>query len=500
MRMSTWIWGLGLAGLVGSGAYAAPPNIVLCVADDWGWPHAGAYGDQGIQTPHFDRIAAEGARFEQAYVTSPSCTPSRNSLITGKYFWQLGAGASLWSTLPEEHRSFVHLLRDAGYVTGRAKPKSWGPGNIQSWVEHHGDHPVTAAYRTFDEFLEKTDAPDKPFFFWLSTSDPHRAYDPGSGERAGIDPAKVHLFDHYPDVPEVRTDVADYYFEVQRWDRLVGTMLAALERAEVLEDTVVIMTGDHGMPFPRCKGNLYDSGVRVPFAVRWSDGIRPGRVIEDFVSFADVAPTLLELAGLPVPGDMTGSSFARLLAGQASGRLDPEGRPDIVFGRERHTVAQEMPDTGGYPSRGIRTPEYLYIRNYRPGRWPAGTPNSERTRSGNQWYADCDGSPTKTYMVENRDVDEAHRRGYRLSFAKRPAEELYDLRTDPGQLVNLAEDSTHAETLAGLRARLQQRQTDLHDPRAAHPDDDHHFEQYPYLGGGGGKRPPTVPAPTGGPD
>ncbi len=175
------------------------PNILFCMADDWGWPHAGAYGDKAVKTPALDRIANEGVLFRQVYVSSPSCTPSRNALITGKYHWQLGAGANLHSTLPIEHESFIHLLRDHGYITGHSPAKTWGPGKIDSWKEHYGDHPATGTYKTFEQFLNQTEARSKPFFFWLATSDPHRDYKPGSGVESGIDLSQVHLFPHFPD-------------------------------------------------------------------------------------------------------------------------------------------------------------------------------------------------------------------------------------------------------------------------------------------------------------
>lgn len=462
------------------------PNILFCMADDWGWPHAGAYGDDAVKTPNFDRLASEGVLFRHVYVSSPSCTPSRNAVITGKYFWELGPGANLWSTLPEEHESFVHLLRDNGYVTGRSKNKQWGPGKIESWEAHHGDHPVTTLYPNIGEFFAKTDAGEKPFFYWLATSDPHRAYKKGSGREAGIDPAKAHLFAHYPDAEEVRSDVADYYFEVQRWDSLVGEALAELEKRGLLDNTIVIMTGDHGMPFPRCKGNLYDSGSRVPFAVRWGGGIKAGRKVDDFVSLTDVAPTLLELTGTPVPGNMTGNSFAALLQAEDSGILDAADRPDIVFGRERHVPAQEAPNMNGYPSRALRTRDYLYIRNYQPDRWPAGTGDGNANLPG-QWFADCDGGPTKQYIFENREKDEAHAQAFRLSFAKRPAEELYYLPDDPDQIENLAGDPEKVDVLKQLGARLDERLQALNDPRATDPDTTV-FDGHPYFGGGGGKK------------
>jgi N-sulfoglucosamine sulfohydrolase len=463
------------------------PNILFCMADDWGWPHAGAYGDEGVKTPNFDRIAKEGALFHHAYVSSPSCTPSRNSVITGKFHWELGPGANLWSTLPVEHESFIHILRDSGYVTGRNEAKTWGPGNIEPWIAHHGDHPATTSYKTFTQFLDKTEAKEKPFFFWLATSDPHRAYVKGSGKADGIDPAKAHLFKHFPDTDTVRNDIADYYFEVQRWDKLVGSAIAELEKHGLLENTIIIMTSDNGMPFPRSKANLYDSGVRMPFAIRWGKGIPPNRQIEDFISLAGIAPTLLELTETPVPKNMTGQSFTSLLRSEKSGRIDPAGRPDIVFGRERHTPAQEAPEMGGYPARALRTTDFLYIRNYLPERWPTGHGNAEKANMPGQWYADCDASPTKNYIYENRDKDDAHRRAFELSFAKRPVDELYDLKKDPDQIHNIAANPESQEALTKMKTTLQTRLTHLNDPRAtdpAYPE----FDKHPYYGGGGGMR------------
>ncbi|AWW30296.1 heparan N-sulfatase [Echinicola strongylocentroti] len=464
------------------------PNIVFCLADDWGWPHAGAYGDSTVKTPNFDRLAEEGVLFNKAYVSSPSCTPSRNAFITGKYHWELGPGANLWSTLPVEHQSFIHLLADEGYVTGRTEAKTWGPGNLDSWISHHGSHPSNDAYQTFGDFLDKTEAKDKPFFFWLGTSDPHRVYEKGTGKDSGIDISKVHMFKHYPNVETVRSDVADYYVEVQRWDSLVGSVIAQLEAMDMLDNTIIIMTGDHGMPFPRGKGNLYDSGVRVPFAVYWGSQVAEGRKVEDFISFADIAPTLLEAAGVKVPSDMTGESFMNILMSEKSGRVDPEERSAIVFGRERHVPAQEEPNMGGYPSRGYRNDEFLYIRNYQPSLWPAGTGQLGATNYPNQWYADCDGGPTKNYIIANKDKDLEHIFAYQLCFAKRPAEELYDLTKDPDQLINVAAQADYADELESLREKLQQKLLKLNDPRAVDPDYDG-FDQYPYLGGGGGKKP-----------
>ncbi|EDM27541.1 heparan N-sulfatase [Lentisphaera araneosa HTCC2155] len=467
-------------------ASAEKPNILFCMADDWGWPHAGAYGDEGVKTPNFDRLAKEGMLFHHTYVSSPSCTPSRNAVITGKYHWQLGPGANLWSTLPVEHESFVHLLADSSYVIGQNRPKTWGPGKIESWEKHHGGHPAGSTYKDLSEFFDKTEAPDKNFFFWLATSDPHRGYKKDSGVKSGIDPAKVHLFDHYPDALTVRKDVADYYFEVQHWDALVGSALKLLEEKDLLENTIVIMTGDHGMPFPRCKGNLYDSGARVPFVFRWAKGVKAGLENRDFVSFADVAPTLLELCGVPVPKAMTGKSFVNLLLSEQSGAIDKVERPFAIFGRERHTPAQEKPNMGGYPSRAIRTKDFLYIRNYRPELWPMGVGNGNTNKPG-QWYSDCDAGPTKDYIIDNKEKDPQAKRAYELCFAKRPAQELYHLVKDPDQTNNLAKDPEYAAVLEQLDKKMQKALIEKFDPRAKDPLYGG-FDVHPYFGGYGGKR------------
>jgi arylsulfatase A-like enzyme len=466
------------------------PNIVFCLADDWGWPHAGAYGDEGVNTPHFDRVADEGILFNHAYVSSPSCTPSRNSFITGKHHWELGPGANLWSKLPVKHQSFIHLLADNGYVTGRTTAKTWGPGDLTNWIAHHSSHPGNTAYDTFNEFLDNTNAKNEPFFFWLGTSDPHRDYEKDSGKKSGIDISKVHLFKHYPDAEEVRSDISDYYYEVQRWDALVGSVIAQLEQHNLLENTIIVITGDHGMPFPRCKGNLYDSGVRVPFAVRWGNAIKAGIKADDFISFADIAPTLLEAAGVSVPKDITGKSFLNILQSKRSGMIDPENRSDIVFGRERHTPAQEKPNEGGYPSRGYRNNDYLYIRNYEPDLWPAGTGDQTRTNLPYQWYADCDAGPAKDYIIENKDRDKDCYKSYQLCFAKRPAKELYDLKADPDQLHNVAANPNYSDIMESMRLKLQEKLEKLNDPRAKDPNYDQFYNE-PYLGMGGAKKYPS---------
>lgn len=456
------------------------PNIVFAIADDWGWPHASAYkNDEVCQTPTFDGIAKNGILFHHAYISSPSCTPSRNAILTGQYHWRLGGGGNLWSVLDTKHQTYPHLLEDNGYFVGHWR-KSWGPGNASNWKRY----PAGQRFKNTDDFLKQWKTGDKkPFCFWFGASDPHRGYKLNSGEKSGMDLSKIKLFDHFPDSPAVRGDVADYYFEVQRFDRELGQFLAKLKELGALDNTLVVVTGDHGMPFPRCKSNLYDSGARVPLAIQWPKVIKKGRVIEDFVSTTDLAPTFLEAAGLKPLDVMTGRSLMPILRSEKSGRLEAQIRDHVITGKERHVMAQEAPDTGGTPMRAIRTYNNLLIRNYRPDRWPAGTPNHEKATLKGSWLGDCDNGPTKTYMVVNKDHDEEHLLKYQLSFAKRPEFELYDLSRDPGQLKNVANNADYKETLQELSTKLDVILKTTGDPRQAGQGAEV-FDKPKYLGGG----------------
>jgi arylsulfatase A-like enzyme len=457
-----------------SAANQTRPNILFAIADDWSWPDAGAYGDPVVKTPAFDRLAREGLLFHHAYVSSPSCTASRGAILTGQYHWRLEGAANLWSVFPNKFRTYPEILADAGYAVG-VSGKGWGPGR----TEDRKRDPAGTRYRSFSEFLTRR-AKDKPFCYWLGSSDPHRPYKPGSGAASGMQLEDIRMPECFPDTPVVRSDMADYLFEVQRFDALVDSALKALEKLGELDNTIVCVTGDNGLPFPRCKANLYDTGVRVPLVIRWPARVPAGRTTDDFVSLTDLAPTFLEAAGLNPAGDMTGRGLMQLLVSSRSGRIDPE-RSFVLTGKERHCPAQEKPDMGGYPCRMLRTHDFLYIRNFRPDRWPAGTPNYQNATYPGAWFAECDNSPTKSYIVDNREQDALHEKLYDLSFAKRPTEELYDLQADPGQLSNMADAPEFAEAKQRLANALLERLRATGDPRALGGGDQ--FDTYPYLGG-----------------
>lgn len=458
----------------GAGEAEDAPNILFAFADDWGYPHAGIYGDETVRTPTFDRIAREGVLFTHAFVSSPSCTPSRGAVLTGQDFWRLGEAANLHSTLDKDIPVYPDLLESAGYHVGFTR-KGWGPGKPERGGRAR--NPAGPKFANFEKFL--SERPDgAPFCFWFGSVDPHRAYDPALREELGVDPDTVKVPPAFPDVPAVREDIADYYAEVQRFDSEVGEILDTLRDMGELDNTIVVISGDHGMPFPRYKGNVYDSGARVPLAIRWPARVKGARTVTDLVNLTDLAPTFLDAAGVTVPEAMTGRSLTEILTSSKDGRVDPS-RDRIFFGRERHTPAQEEPLSGGYPMRAIRNDRYLYIVNLEPDRWPAGNPDHETTFTENGWLGDVDNGPTKFYMWANRD-DPKINPLYDLSFAKRPAEELYDFQKDPDQMKNVVGNSEYIEVKARLREELKEELLRTGDPRAKGSGEA--FDSYPYTG------------------
>jgi N-sulfoglucosamine sulfohydrolase len=448
------------------GARQTPPNILFVIADDWSFPHAGAYGDTAVSTPAFDRVAREGALFRRAFTAAPSCTPSRAAILTGRHPHQLAEGGNLWGFLPSRFAVFPDLLEQAGYAVGHTG-KGWGPGRFEAGGRSR--NPAGPRFTSFDEFLAQR-RDKQPFYFWYGSTDPHRPYDAGSGAKAGLRPDRVTVPGFLPDTPDVRADVADYYIEVQRFDSQLAGLLAALERRNEIDNTIVVVTSDNGMPFPRAKATLYDGGTHMPLAIRWPRGAKPGTTVDAFVSLIDLAPTFLEAAGVSIPPDIVGRSLLPLLAG----KQDAPPRDRVFTERERHANVRR--GDLSYPARAIRTADFLYIHNYRPGRWPAGDPELYVAVGP---FGDIDGGPSKSLLLDRRD-DAPIRRFFELATAKRPADELYDLRRDPHQLTNVAGLPAHAKTLARLRAELAAWQRTTGDPRAS--EDDDRWDTYPYYG------------------
>jgi N-sulfoglucosamine sulfohydrolase len=511
----------------------ARANILFCFADDWG-RYASIYAtlerqpslNQVVKTPNIDRIAREGVLFRHAFVNAPSCTPSRSSLLSGRYFFNSGRGAILqtaeWdSSIP----SYPHLLRDAGYHIGETY-KVWSPGapvdapfgagkhayeragNLpnnfsENVTKMMGEGQTLEAARAkifdqvrgnFEAFLADRKA-GQPWHYWFGATTTHRRWIKGSGKKLwGIEPdaLKGKLPPFLPDVPEVREDVADYLGEVQAWDAYIGLLLKKLEETGELENTLIVVSGDHGMPgVTNGKCNLYDFGTGVAMVARLPKGMggsgnSRGRVVDDLISLVDLAPTFLEAAGVAIPAGMNARSFLDVLRSDKNGQVDAS-RSWVISGRERH-VAFANENNLPYPQRALRTREFLYIRNFAPERWPLGTPYrvTETSAPGQEElesetyaaFADMDASPTKAWLVLHRD-DAQGKRYYDIAFARRPTEELYDLIKDPHQLKNVAADPAYAKDRARLQAQLMKILTDAGDPRVT--GDGNTFERPPFT-------------------
>jgi len=443
-----------------SNSKATRPNIVFCMADDWSWPHAGILGDPVVKTPNFDRIAREGVLFENAFVSTPSCTPSRLSILTGQHHWRLKEGDSLGGSLREEFDVYTELLQKSGYRTGRFGKGVWPSKHTFRSRDSFGER-----FKSFDEFLEKR-KPNEPFCYWHGGQDPHRPYELGIGVKSGIDLSKVKVPACLPDSDAVRSDVADYLWEVQRFDREVGDIVERLEAMGELDNTIIVVSGDNGMPFPRCKATLYDLGTRVPLAIRWGEKVQGNREVADFVSLCDLAPTFLAAAGLKPSEQMTGESLLTILTSHKSGQIDP-ARTHALTGVERHVYS--------YPKRAIRTSEFLYIHNFDPDEWPTGEVkghNPEYDFSETPWPTEpgafsfaIDPSPSKQFLRLNRGASDI-KRFAELSFPQWPEEELYDLSNDPDQLQNVAKNPEYAAQLRNLRIQLTTKLAASDDPRA----------------------------------
>ena len=468
---------------------AARPNILFCLADDWSYGHASIAGCPWINTPGFDQVARAGLRFTRAYTPNAKCAPSRSTLLTGRYSWQLKAAANHGCYFPPEFKVYPEVLREAGYFVGYTG-KGWGPGlavdatgkrrsmtGIPFQKRKHrvgvkGINPNDYA-ANFADFLAAAPA-DQPWCFWFGATEPHRAYEYGVGARkAGKTIASIrHVPAFWPDNEVVRHDMLDYAFEVEHFDRHVGRMLSELKSRDLLDNTIVIVTSDHGMPFPRCKGQACDHSNHVPLAIMWPKGIHAaGRTIDDYVSFADIAPTVIQAAGLKWNSTgmapMSGRSLFDIFRSEQSGRTNP-ARDHVLIGKERHDVGR--PHDGGYPIRGIVKHDWLYLHNYETDRWPAGNPETG--------YLNCDGGPTKTEILE------AHRksagdRHWKLCFGKRPPEELYHLTDDPDCVHNLIADPRYASLRDELKRQMERELEAQHDPRMAGHGEV--FDHYPYA-------------------
>jgi N-sulfoglucosamine sulfohydrolase len=437
----------------------ARPNFLFIVSDDQSWMHTSKAGYGLVSTPNFDRIANEGLYFTHAFVSAPSCTPSRSAILSGQDFWRLGSAGLLWGEYGDIMISYQDILRSAGYAVGYTG-KGWGPG----YIADHSVHPTGDEYNSikaprskamgqwdlaanFAQFLEKKPK-DAPFSFWVGSIEPHRPFDEdvpnrfAGGKRLGLIPPSM------PPTSIVQNQLSSYLGEIETFDRDVGQVLKVLKDQGLYDNTIIVVTSDNGMEFSRAKPTLYEYGVRVPLAIYWSKLAKPGRTVDDPVLLSDIAPTFLSAAGVAIPQVMTGSSLLPIFNSGTAGQVDPQ-RDAVVVGYERH-AGNIRKGNLTYPSRAIYTRDFTYIRNYFPDRWPAGDPPG---------YVE-----TIPWLLQDPATHKFLEPYFSRVAAKRPAEELYDLRTDPDQLQNVIDDPDYAEALSDLRARLTARLVQTQDP------------------------------------
>ena len=447
------------------------PNILLAISDDQSWPHASAYGCPFLRTPAFDRIAREGVLFDNAFAPAPQCSPTRASILTGNNPWQNGDAAVHGTAIPSKIPLYTFLLESAGYHVGKTG-KGWAPGPPEIVTsnpagkeymlsdEKRTEHRYTDSFRAFLEARR----PGQPFCFWYGSKEPHRGYRKGSGLEAGKTLESVCVPEFLPDHPDIRSDMLDYAVEIETFDTQLDQMLTILEEMDELDNTLIVVTSDNGMPWTRAKANLYEYGVHMPLAVRWGTQVPPERTVTDLVSLIDLAPTFLDAAGVAIPDGIAGRSLLDILQSKRSGQVD-ESRASVLVGRERHGPYVRENDAG-YPSRGIRTYQYLYIRNLKPDRWP----------EGDTFY---DGGPSSSrdlYITECKNP--ALHPFIRLAWSKRPAEELFDIQVDPYCLRNLAHETAYTNVREKLWDRLQTALIEQGDPRL-HGDD--HYDDLEYF-------------------
>jgi N-sulfoglucosamine sulfohydrolase len=462
------------------------PNVLFVISDDQSYPFASAYGNNTCRTPNFDRIAKMGVLFTNAFVTSPGCAPSRASILTGRMPWaneQAGTHASLF---PLKYKTFPVILQENGYHIGFTC-KGWGPGEFieAGWPHNpagieYSDRTLRPPYKginqnnysaNFDDFIAARQE-GQPFFFWFGAKEPHRSYEKDSYKKEGRQLSEAFVPSFLPDNDIVRGDILDYATEVEWYDRHLGKILDKLESMGELNNTLIIVTADNGMPFPMAKANCYDQGIHVPLAICWKNVIPGNRVSNDLVSMVDIAATILDATGTRFTGtmEMTGKSMMKLLKTGKQGITDTTYQ--AVFAcRERHSSSRY--NNMGYPMRMVRTSKFLYVRNLHPERWPAGDPQ-EYVASGvlgpmHGAYHDIDDGATIDMYRGN--FDDPDIKLYFISAtAKRGYEELFDIESDPGCMNNLAENESFSKVLGKMRLLLDKELVRTGDSRVTGSD------------------------------
>ncbi|MEZ4829821.1 MAG: sulfatase-like hydrolase/transferase [Bacteroidia bacterium] len=474
------------------------PNFIVFISDDQSWAHTSIAGDPVVQTPNFDRLAKEGVLFTQAYCSASSCTPSRSALLTGRNIYELENAAILNSFLPSHFTTYQDILEDAGYLVGcigkgtkpglqsrggrTRDPAGWEYNGATILGAPAGVNPVDFAANLEEGLNARQEG--QPFSFWIGSYEPHRPYGGGVGRFSGMDTSRLAIPPFLPNVSDFsRDEFADYLFEIQWFDRQLGEIMKTLEKAGELDNTIILVTADNGMPFPRAKLELYEYGVHVPLAIRWPKAVPAGRMIGDYVTLKDIAPTFLEAAGLEIPSSMTAKSFLNVLTSTKDGRVDPS-RDHCFVAHERHG------NDGKRPRRGFYSDDYIYIYNY-----PCCL---KRVFSDDSLWAE-------TLFEANRNIMpyssllwkfRTHpmvRQYWEWYRGERKEHELFDRKNDPFQLHNLAYDPDYVTTRDSLYQMIMDYGSQTGDPRATDPETDI-FDTYQEFAGTWLSQNPQAPA------
>jgi N-sulfoglucosamine sulfohydrolase len=431
-RMRRRLAGIVCALLVSCLPLMAAPNFIVFIADDLGDGDLGCYGNRAIKTPNVDALAGDGIRFTRAYLTISSCSPSRCSILTGRYPHNTSA-EDLHQPLPADQMTLAQYLKGSGYAS--VCVGKWHLGEAE---KAHWDKVVTCLGRDTESnaINELRALPvEKPFFLWVASTDPHRPYQLDTISKPH-DPADVIVPPYLPDHPKIRKELALYYDEVARFDQCVGGVLKALEKTGRDKDTVVVFLSDNGMPFPRAKTTLYDSGIRTPLIVRWPGKTPAGSINSQLFSVVDLAPTLLSIAGVSQKS-MQGIDASAMFA-------DP-----AVSLRKQAFAEANWHDFEKF-TRATTDGRFKLIRNYY---WDRPLWNSVDSINSITWQG----------MIESKKSGSLSPAQAFLFHPTRPFEEFYSLADDPFETKNLITNPSYHDQIARLRAVLDNWRVDTAD-------------------------------------
>ncbi|MFW6275686.1 MAG: sulfatase [bacterium] len=489
------------------------PNILFAISDDQSF-HTSFVGTKFVKTPAFDRIAKEGVFFTNCIAGSPGCAPSRSAIVTGRHHWQNEQSGQHWSSWMKKYVPFIDLLEKKGYSTGYTgkgvDPFMYAQDENDSLLRFNNaagiaynkinyvpgtpadERPANGIstvnyFENFKYFIENKKK-DEPFFFWYGAREPHRPYEENSWKELDKNLENAEVPPMLPDNETIRADLLDYAVEIEWFDNHLGRMIEYLDQTGELENTIIIVTSDNGMPFLNAKATCYNFGIHVPLAVRYPKKIPGNRIIDDLVGFIDLAPTILDFTHTGIEGmlPITGKSLYKTLTSKKEGLID-KNRKYVYSGRERHSSARH--NNLGYPQRAIRSSDFLLIWNAKPNRWPVGSPQKASPNSSDELYpmlgldengkymqnsdasvfTDIAESPTKSFVIENWNNDEI-KPFFKRAFLKRPEFEFFDIKVDPFCITNLIDYPEHNDIIQTMKNELFKELENTNDPRVVGPD------------------------------